>query len=71
MAMQLNQHSWQAEVGALDASDAIGSSNQTAPISADMTFQRAGRSGWWAEVTSKLWTRSNPYFSFRRVATNN
>jgi hypothetical protein len=38
MAMQLNQHSWQAEVGALDASDAIGSSNQMAPISADMTF---------------------------------
>ena len=57
--LQLNQHSWQAEVGALDASDAIGSSNQTASISTDMTFQRAGRSGWWAEVTSKLWTRSN------------
>jgi hypothetical protein len=59
MALQLNQHSWQAEVGALDASDAIGLSDQTAPISADMTFQRAGRSGWWAEVAGKLWTRSN------------
>jgi hypothetical protein len=54
MAMQLNQRSWQAEVGALDASDAIGSSDQTAPISADMIFQRAGRSGWWAEVAGKL-----------------
>jgi hypothetical protein len=31
----------------------------TAPISADMTFQRAGRSCWWAEVAGKLWTRSN------------
>jgi hypothetical protein len=41
--------------GMLDASDAIGLSDQTAPISADMTFQRAGRSGWWAEVV----TRSN------------
>jgi len=59
MALQLNQHSWQAEVDALDASDAIGSSDQTAPISADMTFQRAGMSGWWAEVAGKLWTRSN------------
>jgi hypothetical protein len=32
MALQLTQHSWQAEVGALDASDAIGSSDQTADI---------------------------------------
>jgi len=59
MALQLNQHSWQAEVGALNPSNAIGSSNQMAPISADMTFQRAGRSGWWAEVVGKLRTRSN------------
>jgi hypothetical protein len=29
----------------------IVNSDQTAPISADMTFQRAGRSGWWAEIT--------------------
>jgi len=45
MALQLNQHSWQAEVGAPDARDAIGSSGKTVPISADMSFQRAGRSG--------------------------
>jgi hypothetical protein len=32
MALQLNQHSWQAEVGALDASDAIGSSDDGADI---------------------------------------
>ena len=38
MALQLNQHSWQAEVGALDASDATGSSGQTAPKSSDMTL---------------------------------
>ena len=59
MALQLNQHSWQAEVGALDARDTIGSTDQMVPISADMSFQRAGRSGWWAEVAGKLWTRSN------------
>ena len=42
MALQLYQHSWQAEVGALDASDATGQSEQTAPILADITFQGAG-----------------------------
>ena len=57
--MQLYQHSWWAEVGALDASDATGSSEQTAPILAGITFQGAGGSGWWAEVAGKLWTRSN------------
>jgi hypothetical protein len=56
MALQLNQHSWQAEVGAFDASDAIGSSGQMAPKPAN---QRAGRSGWWVEAAGKLWTRSN------------
>ena len=59
MALQLYQHSWQAEVGALDASDATGPSEQTAPILADITFQGAGRSGWRAEAAGKLWTRSN------------
>jgi hypothetical protein len=43
MALQLNQHSWQAEVGALDASDAIGSSGQTATKLADMTLSESGK----------------------------
>ena len=44
MTMQLNQHSWQAEVGALDASDTIiGSSEQTAPKPADMTLSESGK----------------------------
>ena len=42
MALQLNQHSWQAEVGAFDASDAIGSSGQTAAKLADMTLLESG-----------------------------
>ena len=43
MALQLKLHSWQAEVGALDTSDAIELSGQTAPKSADMTLSECGR----------------------------
>jgi len=43
MALQMNQHSWQAEVGVLDASDAIGSSGQTAPKPAGMTLSESGK----------------------------
>ena len=64
MALQLNQHSWQAEVSALDASDTIGSSRETEGAEIrwhDLTREQEGVAGGWKlRVSCGLVAAFNP-----------
>jgi hypothetical protein len=55
----LDQHSWQAKMGAPGCRDATGLSGQMAPISVDIPFyEQEGVTGGW-KLWVKLWAHSN------------